>query len=340
MSSRRRRASEPRGTPPPADSRPPAEDDAPATPDDGAPVDDADTVDVAENAEQRAADPAVGGGALAEVRTPSDESVPDADGVQVIDLVPDELTLARAQLDAGQPGLAEGTLRRRLAWLEAEGAGVGDEPDALRALLAEALWRQARPMSARQSLEAIRASSPQRRLPMAMIVEAEALAASGEPDRAAGTMERVVAAVGADAVFELRAGAPGRLAWPLPGELEPRAPRPPRAPWSERDASRDPGPDDSEPDEIDDERIAAGRARLEEARVAYVAGDRETGDAEMSIAVRLDPGLAADGVAILEPTLGRQPAPERLLLYGDLLRAAGREVEAAEAYDRAAGQRS
>ena len=41
-----------------------------------------------------------------------------------------------------------------------------------------------------------------------------------------------------------------------------------------------------------------------------------------------------------EPTLGGQPAAERLLLYGDLLRAAGREVEAAEAYDRAAGQRS
>jgi predicted RNA polymerase sigma factor len=60
----------------------------------------------------------------------------------------------------------------------------------------------------------------------------------------------------------------------------------------------------------------------------------------MSIAVRLEPGLAADGVAILEPTLGAQPAADRLLLYGDLLRAAGRQVEANEAYDRAAGRRS
>ena len=34
---------------------------------------------------------------------------------------------------------------------------------------------------------------------------------------------------------------------------------------------------------------------------------------------------------------GRQPAKERLLLYGDLLRAAGREVEARAAYERAAG---
>jgi hypothetical protein len=108
-----------------------------------------------------------------------------------------------------------------------------------------------------------------------------------------------------------------------------------RAPWSPASTA---AADASEP--IDDERVAASRRRLETARAAYVAGDLARGDGDMSIAVRLDPGLAADGVAILEPTLGRQPARERLLLYGDLLRAAGREVEATEAYDRAAGQRS
>jgi hypothetical protein len=90
---------------------------------------------------------------------------------------------------------------------------------------------------------------------------------------------------------------------------------------------------------VDDERVAMGRIRLEEARVAYVAGDLERGDAEMSIALRLDPGLSADGVLILEPTLGAEPSPDRLLLYGDLLRAAGRPIEANDAYDRAAGQR-
>jgi hypothetical protein len=73
--------------------------------------------------------------------------------------------------------------------------------------------------------------------------------------------------------------------------------------------------------------------------VAYVNGDLAAGDAEMSIAVRLDSALAADGVAILEPTLGGQPSAERLLLYGDLLRAAGRRVEADQAYDRAAVRR-
>ena len=256
--------------------------------------------------------------------------------VQVIDLVPDELGLARAQLDAGQPGLAEGTVRRRLAWLEADGVGADDESDALRTLLAESLWRQRRPAAARQALEGVRPSSPQRRLPIAMVVEAEALAAAGEQDRASGVMERVIASIGVEAAFELRAGIGARLAWPAPQELQAAPPRAPRAPWGDRPPVTD---DQAEPVPIDDERIAAGRARIEQARVAYIAGQRGRGDAEMSIAVRLDPTLAADGVAILEPTLGGQPPAERLLLYGDLLRAAGREVEANEAYDRAADQR-
>jgi hypothetical protein len=297
-------------------------------------------------------DPAADSGLIASEEPADDEQAPPADAAQpaeaedeplsgpstdagrhVIDLVPDELALGRAQLDAGQPGLAEGTVRRRLAWLEADGVGVDDETDALRALLAEALWRQGRPLAARAAVDAIRPSSPQRRLPMTMLVEAEGLAAAGEHDRAAGGMERVVEAIGVDAAFQLQGGVPGRLVWPLPSELQVQPVRQPRAPWSPPSA-----PDSEEPP--DDERTAAGRLRLEGARVAYVAGDLERGDGEMSIAVRLDPRLASDGVAILEPTLGRKPAPERLLLYGDLLRASGREVEANEAYDRAAGQRS
>ena len=257
------------------------------------------------------------------------------DEVHVVDLVADELALARAQIDAGLPSLAEGTLVRRLARIEAEGSGVGDEADAARALLGEALWRQQRPIAARAAIEAIRPSSPQRRLPVSQLVEAEGLAASGEQDRAAGMMERVVAAIGVDRAWELHAGMPGRLPWPLPGDLRPEAPRAARPPWSSAP------PDEPVAAEApDDERVAAARGRLEEARVAYVAGEAERGDAEMSIAVRLDPALAADGVAILEPTLGRQPAAERLLLYGDLLRAAGRELEANDAFDRAADRRS
>ena len=261
------------------------------------------------------------------------EPVREADEVQVIDLIRDELALARAQIDAGLLGLAEGTVRRRLAHLEADGVTSDDETDALCLLLAEVLWRQERPISARRSLEAIRPASPQRRLPMAMLIEAETLAATGEADRAAGAQERLLAAIGPDATFEMAGGVTGRLTWPLPEEMQPGSGRVPRPPWTARDAA-----EATEP--IDDERMAAGRGRLEESRVAYVAGDLERGDADMSIAVRLDPALAADGVGLIEPTLGTRPPAERLLLYGDLLNAAGREAEATRAYDLAADRRS
>lgn len=253
-----------------------------------------------------------------------------------IDPVPDELALARGQIDAGLAGVAEATARRRLARLEAEGSdAAADEMDALRLLLAEALWRQQRPAPARAALEAIRPGSSRRHLPIAMLVEAETLAAAGETDRANGVQERLLAAIGPDEVFALRGGVPGRLGWPLPAELR-AAPQPaPRAPWGRAPVAA------VEPDgPPDDERVARARTRVEEARVAYVAGDLARGDGQLSLALRLDPAVAADGVRILEPTLGRQPAAERLLLYGDLLRAAGREAEATAAYDRAAHRRS
>jgi hypothetical protein len=250
--------------------------------------------------------------------------------VQTVDLVRDELTLARAQLDAGLSALAEGTARRRIAAREADGPAADEEVDALRVLLAEALWRQGRIAGARAALDAIRPGSNRRKLPIATLIEAESLAAAGETDRAAGAQERVIAAVGVDDAFALRGGVTGRLTWPLPVELVPGPRRAPRAPWASEVG--DEGP--MAPGE--DARVAAGRGRLEEARTAYVAGDLERGDGEMGIAIRLDPALAADGVAIMEPTLGGQPGAERLLLYGDLLRAAGRHAEADGFYDRAA----
>ncbi|HEX7196656.1 MAG TPA: hypothetical protein VF364_07450, partial [Candidatus Limnocylindria bacterium] len=245
----------------------------------------------------------------------AEEQPVEVDDEHVIDLLPDEITLARAQIDAGQPALAEGTLRHRIAYREAEGGGADDELDALRALLAESLWRQGRIHSARAALDAVRASSPQRRLPIVTLIEAEALASAGEPDRAAGAMERVITAVGVDEAHELRSGVSGRLSWPLPAELRPQPQRPARPPWAPPSVDEPPEADDVE----GDARAVAARGRLEEARVAYVAGEMSRGDGEMSIAVRLDPMLAADGVAILEPTLGGQPASDRLLLYGDLL---------------------
>ena len=278
---------------------------------------------------------AEGAEAVPETEVAAEPEAAPEDEVHVVDLVADELALARAQIDAGLPSLAEGTVVRRLARLEAEGRGVGDEADAARALLGEALWRQQRPSAARAAIEAIRPSSPQRRLPVSQLVEAEGLAAAGEQDRAAGIMERVIAAIGVDRAWELHGGMPGKLAWPLPDDLRPQAPRAARPPWSSV-----PSDELGAADAPDDERVAVARGRLEEARVAYIAGDADRGDAQMSIAVRLDPALAADGVAILEPTLGRQPSAERLLLYGDLLRAAGRDAEAKDAFDRAADRRS
>jgi hypothetical protein len=84
------------------------------------------------------------------------------------------------------------------------------------------------------------------------------------------------------------------------------------------------------------ERTAAAHARLEAARLAYAAGRDDEGDRELGLALRLDPRVAAEGVALVEPSLGPMPGADRLLLYGDLLRAAGRNPEASEAYDRAA----
>jgi hypothetical protein len=84
------------------------------------------------------------------------------------------------------------------------------------------------------------------------------------------------------------------------------------------------------------ERTAAAHARLEAARMAYGAGSDVDGDRELGLAMRLDPRVAAEGVELVEPTLGEGTSSDRLLLYGDLLRAAGRSAEASDAYDRAA----
>jgi hypothetical protein len=225
-----------------------------------------------------------------------------------IDLVPDQLALARAQMDAGQYGVVEGTLRRRIATLEATGRNP-EELDAARALLAEALWRSGRPAAAYDVVTGVRPRGIERRRPITMMVEAEGLAAIGENRQAEGLLERVVAAVGADEAWRLRRGSPSRLEWPNPS-------------W----AGAASGSDDASPAE---DRLAA-------AAVAYGAGDLAAGDRELALALRRDPGVAAAGIALLEPGLGPQPAAERLVLYGDLLRAAGRERDAAAAYDRAA----
>jgi hypothetical protein len=242
---------------------------------------------------------------------------------QVVDLLPDQLALARAQLGSGLYGLAEGVLLRLIAGLEAAGKGGLEELDAARGLLAEALWRQGRPLAASAAIAAIRSTSLERRRPLIMLIEAEALAASGDSDRAARLAERVVSAIGVDEAWKLRGGVATRITWPAPSSFRSPIRRP------EVVAGGPPAPPTPE-------RTAAAHARLEAAHHAFAEGDLDDGDRQLAAALRLDPRIGPDGAAILEQTLEEEPPAERLLLYGDLLRAAGREADATIAFDRAA----
>lgn len=244
------------------------------------------------------------------------------DDVVAVDLLPNDLALARAQLASGLAPLAEATLRRHAAQLELDGLAASDEMDAVRALLAEVVWRQGRPLAASRLIGNIRPSSPERRAPRLWLIEAEADAASGQPERAQAAMERIIGAVGISGAWELRGGMPSRLPWPLPEEMRPQ---PHRAPGRAAQSVAMPDP----------AQTAAAHARLEAARAAYASGDEATGDHELALAVRLDTRLAAQGIALLEPQLGEASETSRLLLYGDLLRAAGRSAESAATYDRA-----
>lgn len=235
-----------------------------------------------------------------------------------IDLFGDDLALARAQIGSGLFGIAEGTLRRRIRALSAM-TRPGEEMDVARLLLAEALWRQGRIAAAGAVVAEIRPRSPSRRKPLTLMIEAEALAAQGLADRAEPLVASVVSALGADGAWEMRQGAPTRLAWPHPPALDDSPPPPPLAVAGEPAV-----------------RAEAARTRLAAARLAFADGDPEAGDRELAMAVRLDPAMAGEGLALFEPTLGPQPAADRLLLYGDLLRTAGRDAQASAVFDRAA----
>lgn len=264
----------------------------------------------------------------------------------LVDVVRDELALARAQLDSGLPMVAEGQLRRHLARLEAE--GVGDEElDATRVLLAESLWRQGRVFAAGAVIDSVRPASAHRRRPIALLIRAEAHAAGGDLEAGEGLVEQVVSELGVEGAWRLRGGMPSRLSWPVPPILRPGPDRrvaagPFPSPPPRSDVAQAHGPA-AGPEEqlaaprVPGERVAAARSRLEAARQAYSREEIEQGDRELSVAIRLDPGVAAEGVALMEPTLDEEPDGDRLLLYGDLLRAAGRSAEANTAYDRAAG---
>ncbi len=249
-----------------------------------------------------------------------------SDEAYIVDLVPDELALARSQLASGMAPLAEATLRRRIAEISVEG-GSRDELDAAQELLAEALWRQGRHRAAGAALAAMRPSSPERRRPVVAIIAAEAAAAGGDDAGAVAAAETALAAVGIDDAWRIRGGVPGRVAWPVPASMRPGTARPVQAPFTAPLPADEPA------------RTAAAHARLEAARQAYGADEPARGDRELMLGLRLDARIAGAGIALLEGMLAHEattePPPERLLLYGDLLRAAGRAADAAAAYDRA-----
>ena len=157
-----------------------------------------------------------------------------------------------------------------------------------------------------------------------LLVEAEAMAAAGDPDRADALMERVIESVGVDEAWRLR----GVLA---PGVADARLHAPNPASAQRRSAARPPRPRPRH----SPERTAAAHARPRPRGSPTTPAARTRATASWASpcgstrAWRRRRGLA-------EPTLGPQPPPDRLLLYGDLLRAAGRTQEASEAYDRAA----
>jgi len=242
-----------------------------------------------------------------------------------VDLFADDLALARAQIDSGLASLAEGILVRQIARLEVAGRGALEQLDAARSLLAEAIWRQGRPVAAGAVVDTIRSGSVERKRPIVLLIEAEGRAATGQAEQAARLAEQVVSAIGPDEAWRLRAGVASRIAWPIPPSFRTQA---------RRGSATGGGPAPSA--EPTPERTAAAHARLEAARAAYASGQLEVADHELGTALRLDPRLAMDGISLLEPTLEEEPPVDRLLLYGDLLRAAGKEAEAEAAFDRAA----
>lgn len=244
------------------------------------------------------------------------------------DLLPDERALARAQLDSGLPLLAETTLRARIAVLGGPEARPSDELDDVRMLLAEALWRQSRPLEAGVVLGAIRSTSDIRRQPLALMIEADAAASGGHGERARSLVDRVLTAVGAEEAWLLRAGVPSLLEWPSPFAAP--APRVAATPASPPHTST------MEAVEVSAARTAAAHARLEAARAAFTAGDTATGEQELSLALRLDGTIAAAGLELLESMAERTSDRGTIMLFGDLLAAAGRMDEANAAYDRAA----
>ena len=244
--------------------------------------------------------------------------------LQTVDLMPDQLALARAQLGSGLYGLAEGVLLRLIGGLEAAGRGGLEELDAARSLLAEALWRQGRPVAAGAVMDAIRARSLEHQRPLMVpdrrrehrLQPATPIKLRGSPSRWWRRSGRTKPGGCVPGCHRASPGPPHPRSEPTPANPASRPAAHRRTAWSRPRSGGVRHPRDQPIRPMPSSRAGSR--------------DRQLG------AVRLDPRLASDGIALLEPTLEPEPAADRLLLYGDLLRAAGREADAETAFDRAA----
>ncbi|MGZ6340136.1 MAG: hypothetical protein ACXWNG_07200, partial [Candidatus Limnocylindrales bacterium] len=229
------------------------------------------TVEAARQEDQAtaAADPATRGDVPTAAAGTTDPDAPaddagDADSDDpgyYVDLMADEIALARSQIASGLSAVAEAVLVRRVARLQSQGSAAFDELDVARGLLTEALWRQGRPVAAGAVAGRVRASSLERRRPLVMVIEAESLAATGQQEAATRLMRRIVDEVGVDEAWRLRGGVPSRLPWPLPPSLRARRPAEVAAARRGMEAA-------SAPASVDPERTAGAHAHLEAARLA------------------------------------------------------------------------
>ena len=277
-----------------------------------------------------------------------------------------ELLLARLHLRVGLLGLARAELETFAGTAELDLPGILD--------LAEVRWRTGDMRGAGEAAAAYLALAARAGLepdgPVAYAIVAEAAAMRGHESEAveavAGTLAILRAGLGDDAAVEpaldrLFAGIEPRGPWPEPDEdviVPPAMPR--RLPWE-----LPPGAAGVEPGGLPDAGVAVGPQEpvapppvadlLAAGRDALVAGDAGRAAVTLGLALRSDPGSAPAIIAavkesgtiveagagtgdVVGPVGAVAPDPGRASLavvHGDALRAAGRDVEAAFAYDLA-----
>lgn len=224
---------------------------------------------------------------------------------------PAALRIAGLHLRTGQHALAR-------AELEAlAGRGRLDE-DALLDL-AEVRWRTGDLSGAGDAANALLALGAEPLL--ALVIAAEAVSAAGRPGEARRLSTRALEVAGGP-LDPLFAGMPRAMVWPAAGP-DAASPEPRRR--GRRSAADSAGAPSTAA-----EAFAGGRAAL-------ARGDANRAGLLLSVAMRLEPGFAAD---VLRAVAGRDDQPLLALVRGDALRLLGRELEALEAFGRARGRSS